>query len=64
MIKEIRILDAWKTQLVLEKLQRNAAARTIQRQFKESISNPAYGLCKQRLLREFAEDILNAFKKP
>lgn len=59
MIKEIRVLDAWKTQLVLEKLQRNAAARTIQRQFKESISNPAYDICKRRLLREFAEGIKN-----
>ena len=48
-------LKAWKAQLVLEKIRRNAAARMIQRQFKESMSNPAYGLCKRRLLREFAD---------
>ena len=48
-------LWTWKTQLVLERIRRNMAARTIQRQFRESMSNPAYGLCKQRLLREFAD---------
>ena len=50
-------LWTWKMKLVLERIRRNAAARTIQRQFKESVSNPAYGLCKRRLLREFAEGI-------
>lgn len=52
-------LKAWKTQLVLERIRRNIAARTIQRQFRESMSNPGYRLCKQRLLREFAEGIKN-----
>ena len=30
-----------------------SAARIIQRQFRESISNPRYKMCKNRLLREF-----------
>lgn len=50
-------LEAWKAHLVLERIRRNVAARTIQRQFRESMSNPAYALCNQRLLREFAEGI-------
>ena len=53
----IEPLWSWKAKLVLEKLQRSAAARMIQRQFRETMSNPAYGLCKRRLLREFAEGI-------
>lgn len=51
------ILESWKTQLVLEKIRRNRSAKTIQRQFRESMSNPAYDMCKRRLLREFAEGI-------
>jgi hypothetical protein len=50
-------LRTWKAQLVLERIRRNVAARTIQRQFRESMSNPAYDMCKRRLLREFAEGI-------
>lgn len=50
-------LDAWKKKLVLEKIRWNRAARRVQRQFRESVSNPAYGLCKRRLLRELAEGI-------
>jgi hypothetical protein len=30
-----------------------AAARTIERQFREAMANPAYQLCKKRLHREF-----------
>lgn len=50
-------LENWKKDLVLERIRRNMAARTIQRQFRESMSNPGFRLCKQRLLREFAEGI-------
>jgi hypothetical protein len=50
-------LEAWKRQLVLERFRRNRSARTIQRQFRESMSNPGYELCKRRLLREFADMI-------
>jgi hypothetical protein len=50
-------LDAWKTQLVFERLRRNVAARIVQRQFRECMSNPGYALCRRRLLREFAEGI-------
>lgn len=34
-------------------IRKKVAARSIQRQFKESISNPGYRMCKNRLLREF-----------
>jgi hypothetical protein len=50
-------IEAWKAQLVLEKLQWNRSARIVQRQFRECMSNPGYALCKRRLLREFAEGI-------
>lgn len=50
-------LKAWKKELVLERVRRNRAARTIQRQFRESMGNPAYDMCRRRLLREFAEGI-------
>lgn len=33
----------------------NAAAKTVQRRFRESISDPAYAMCRRRLLREFRE---------
>jgi putative hemolysin len=46
-------LWTWKTQLILERIRRNRAARTVQRQFRESMSNPAYDMCKRRLLREY-----------
>jgi hypothetical protein len=48
-------LVAWKAHLILERIRRNRAAKTIQRQFRECMSNPAYDLCKRRLLREFAD---------
>lgn len=44
----------WKMDLVLEKLRRNAAARSIQARFKKSVSDPKYDMCKRRLAREFA----------
>jgi hypothetical protein len=50
-------LEAWKAQLVLKRIRRNMSARTVQRQFRECMSNPGYALCKRRLLREFAEGI-------
>ena len=53
----IEPLWKWKAQLVLERIHRNRACRTVQRQFRESMSNPTYGLCRRRLLREFAEGI-------
>lgn len=54
---ECALLEAWKKELVLERIRRNRAARRVQKQFRESVSNPTYGLCKRRLLREFAEGI-------
>lgn len=48
-------LDAWKKDLVLERIRRNMAVRLVQKQFRESVSNPGYGMCKRRLLRELAE---------
>lgn len=50
-------LKAWKAQLILERIRRQWAARRVQKQFRESVSNPSYGLCKRRLLRELAEGI-------
>jgi hypothetical protein len=34
---------------------KNEAARKIQRAFKEAIANPAYKMCRDRLMREFAD---------
>jgi len=56
-LKEIRALDVWKKMLVLEGLCRCQAARTIQRQFREAMANPAYFMCQKRLLREFQDNI-------
>jgi hypothetical protein len=50
-------LKAWKAQLILDRIRRQWAARRVQKQFRESVSNPGYGLCKRRLLRELAEGI-------
>lgn len=50
-------IDAWKKELVLDPIRRQWAARRVQKQFRESVSNPSYGLCKRRLLRELAEGI-------
>lgn len=46
-------LENWKKELVIERIRRSMSARTVQRQFRESMSNPAYVMCKRRLLREF-----------
>jgi hypothetical protein len=46
-------MRAWKSALILESLRRSLATRTIQKQFRESMGNPAYQMCKNRLLREF-----------
>jgi hypothetical protein len=53
----VPLLESWKKELVLERIRRNKSARTIQKYFKESMSNPGYALCRRRLLREFAEGI-------
>jgi hypothetical protein len=53
----IEPLWKWKAQLVFERLRRNRSARTIQKQFRECMGNPAYDMCRRRLLREFAEGI-------
>jgi hypothetical protein len=44
---------AFRNSLVLQGIRKKTAARAIQRQFKEAIANPAYRMCKNRLLREF-----------
>ena len=48
-------LMEWRTELVASGVQRRWAARTIQKQFRESLSNPEYVLCRRRLLHEFKE---------
>jgi hypothetical protein len=56
-------LLAWRRGLVHEGLvgvRKRSAARAIQRSFREAISNPAYGLCKKRLLCE-ANELLDCY---
>jgi hypothetical protein len=50
-------IEAWKKELVLDPIRRQWAARRVQKQFRESMSNPSYRLCKRRLLRELSEGI-------
>jgi hypothetical protein len=53
-----RELEDWKVHLVMEKellVRKNTAAKKIQEAFREAASNPAFAICRRRLLREFAQ---------
>lgn len=43
----------WRKELVFLGLRRRWAAKTIQKQIRESLSNPGYVLCRKRLLHEY-----------
>lgn len=48
-------LREFRNGLVLQGIRKKVAARSIQGAFRNAIANPAYRLCKKRLLREFME---------
>ena len=54
-----KALKKWRADVIqngrVQKLRKKVAARTIQRAFRRAIGNPAYQMCKNRLLREFQE---------
>ena len=45
----------WTASLVFQDIREKMAARSVQRQFREAMSNPDYQMCKNRLLSEHAQ---------
>jgi hypothetical protein len=50
---QLTCLRSWRSELVLGRLRRSVATRSIQRQFRKVISDPSYDMCRRRLVREF-----------